>query len=438
MIKRRRFPRIFFGWWIVLVAGFTVFWGHGYKQHGISALFKPIASELGFSRAVTSLAASVSRFEGGLEAPLAGWITDKFGPKLIVLFGVFALGLGLILMNFINSLWAFLVVWGLLVGTGGNILATPMQTAIANWFVKKRGLALGVRLMFDRLGGAVVLPLIAWLIITQGWRMACVIGGVVMWLIGLPLVWFFLKPHRPEYYGLLPDGAASEETVADSSRMIEKGVKYAAETQEVEFTLRQTMRTPAFWLIMVTSAVNGLVAPVMSIHCIPFLTDRGIDPLRAAGMMAIISVAAAPSQLIFGAIVDRVGIGRLKFLLAGAYLLQAISLGVFLLHQTTAMIYVWFVLYGIGSGASIATLNPMRGRYFGRKAFGSISGASQLLITPIGVIAPAYVGWLYDTSGSYMFAFTLFLVMLIVAAILMFFVRPPKPPAQITDIHKIL
>jgi len=162
LIKKRRFPKIFFGWWTVLTGGFLGMWGYGFHIYGFSALFKPIASELGFSRAVMSVAASIGRFEGGFEAPLTGWVTGKFGPRLPVLFGVFLLGLGLILMNFINSLWAFYVVWGVILGTALNVaFHIPIDAAIANWFVKKRGLALGIRQTLKGLSGVLVLPLVA-------------------------------------------------------------------------------------------------------------------------------------------------------------------------------------------------------------------------------------------------------------------------------------
>ncbi|MDO8637852.1 MAG: MFS transporter, partial [Dehalococcoidia bacterium] len=230
MIKKRGSPRIFFGWWTVIGGGLLSFWGTGYYFFGFAALFKPIASELGFSRAVTSVAASIGRLEGGFEAPVVGWITDKFGPRGPVFVGIFIAGLGMMLMYFVNSLWTFYVIWGVVVGAGNNIgLTTPLIKAITDWFVKKRGLALGIRMVFVGSGGMLMLPLIAWLINTQGWRMTCVIGGVVMLLVGLPLAWFCFKPHRPEYYGLLPDGATAKEAVTETSQVIDRGVAYAAE-----------------------------------------------------------------------------------------------------------------------------------------------------------------------------------------------------------------
>jgi cyanate permease len=99
-VPERKFPRIFFGWWTVLTSGILGCWVAGYQIYGFSALFKPIASELGFNRAVTSVAAGIGRLGGGFESLLAGWIADRFGPRWIVFCGVFFFGLGMILMNF--------------------------------------------------------------------------------------------------------------------------------------------------------------------------------------------------------------------------------------------------------------------------------------------------------------------------------------------------
>ena len=87
-----------------------------------------------------------------------------------------------------------------------------------------------------------------------------------------------------------------KEEPASAGQRIERGVAYAAEVKEVEFTIRQAMRTPAYWLLIVTQACHSLAAPAISIHCIPFLTDLGIDPLAAAGMMAIMVLASIPTE----------------------------------------------------------------------------------------------------------------------------------------------
>jgi len=439
LIKKAKFPKVFFGWWTVLAGGFLSAWGYGYQVHGFSALFKPIASELGFNRATTSVATGIGKLSYGIEAPLTGWIVDRFGPRFMVTIGVFIAGLGLILMNFIDSLWAFYAVWGVVLGTGINIsLELPLDKAITSWFVKKRGTALSIRWFFTGLAGLVLL-LVAWLISSQGWRMTCFIGGLSLWVVGLPLAWFFVRPHRPEHYGLLPDGASIRaEPGDDVSRMMDRGINYAAEVQEVEFTLRQAVRTPSYWLIIIAISARTVGFSAILTHIIPFLTDMGIEPVKAAGLVGIIILASTPSRLIGGFLADRVQTTSLRFLMAGAFLLQAVGITAFLLNQTITMIYVLLILFWIGGGIALPLSATLKARYFGRKAFGSIDGSSRVFLTPFGIAAPIYAGWVYDNTGSYITALTLFAILFGFAAVFISLAYPPKPPAQITDVHKFL
>jgi len=439
LIKKRRFPRLFFGWWTVISGGVIDLWGAGYQVYGISALFKPISLELGFTRAATSLASSIGRLEGGLEGPITGWISDKYGPRWLIIGSVFLMSLSLILMYYVNSLWAFLIVWGVLLGTGHNILSLPLDKAITNWFVKKRGRAISIRWVLSGLSGMLVLPLIAWLIIAYGWRTTCVIGGVVMALIGFPLAIFGVKQRRPEYYGMMPDGALVESGLEnDTDAMIRKGIEYASDSEEMEFTARQALKTPAYWLIVGVQTIHMLLGPVMSIHLIPFLTDIGIDPLQAAGLMALMVGVSIPFRFIGGLIADRLSKNHLRFLKGGSFILQGIGVTVFLLNQNMAMIVVWFILYGVGRGLG-QTVNPlMVASYFGRKAYGSIRGTMIMVATPIGIAAPVYAGWIYDYSGSYLIAFIQLAVLISLSGIITLFIVPPRPPSQISDIHSII
>ena len=256
---------------------------------------------------------------------------------------------------------------------------------------------------------------------------------------GVPLSWYFVKQKRPEYYGLLPDGAKVESgSEADIDAIIDKGVEYAASFDETEFTLRQAMRTRAYWMIVMAWACSHLVVGGINIHIIPFLTDMGIDPIVAGGMMAMMVFFTVPSRFLSGFLADRVRKERLQFLLAGAFLCQAIGIAAFLLNQTIAMVYVFLILYGFGSGATTPLKLLMGGRYFGRKAFASIQGTSMMFAAPLSLLAPVYAGWIYDTTGSYISAFITFAALATFATFLMFLVRPPKPPAQVTDVRKFM
>ena len=170
----------------------------------------------------------------------------------------------------------------------------------------------------------------------------------------------------------------------------------------------------------------------------PFLTDMGIDPVKAALMLSSAGAIAIPTRLVAGLLADRVRKQHLRFIPVGTFLLIAAGVIGFLLNQTIAMAYVFLIMFYIGFTAGLPLNTAIRARYFGRKSLGSIQGIATMIMLPFGVIAPVYVGWIYDTTGSYITAFSLFPVLLAFCAILMLFARHPKPPAQVADIHKFL
>ncbi|MFH1031645.1 MAG: MFS transporter [Chloroflexota bacterium] len=440
MVKRGEAPKIFFGWWMVWAAAILSFWGQSLGTFGFSALFKPIAAELNFTRAATSVAAALGRLEGGLVLPFAGWAADKFGPKNIVFFGVFIAGLSLILMNFVHSLWIFYLVWGILLGTGVNMGVGPptLDKAITNWFVRKRGSALTIRWAFFALAAVAGLPLVGWLVSTQGWRMTCVISGIIMLAVGLPLAWFFIKQHRPEYYGLLPDGATTRGVI-ETSQMIDQGVKYAAESDEIEFTLRQSMKTPAYWLFTAGSVAFGIVPPVLIIHAVPFLTDMGIDPLKAALLTGLMSAGSIPGTLLGGMVADRVKKQHLRFLLIWlVFVTEIIGFVIFLLNKTLIAAFPMFIFHHFAGGVWGPLRSVLLARYFGRKAFGSIQGTSTMFVLPTSVGGPILAGWVYDTTGNYMPVLVLCLVLLVLGTIFILMTSPPRPPTRITGINEIV
>ncbi len=267
--------------------------------------------------------------------------------------------------------------------------------------------------------------------------MTCVTGGVVMLLIGLPLAWFCIKQHRPEYYGLLPDGATTVEKTTDTKQLMDRGAEYAAEVKEVEFTARQAWKTRAYWLLVVTAVIPVSVMLIMNTHSIPFLTDIGINPVKAAGMMSIYVGVSIPFRFIGGLIADHVRADRLRFILVGAFLVEAIGVAIFLRSQSIATIYIWFISYGIGLG-TVDTLRPLLlARYFGRKAYGSIRGSISMLTSPFGMASPIYAGWIYDTTHNYSTVFRQFALGLAIAAIAACFILPPKPATKTTDAPRI-
>ena len=327
--------KLFFGWWTVLITGFLSGLGNSFYIYGMSALFKPISSELGFSRAATSVAAGISRLEGGLDSLMTGWLVDRFGPRWVMAAGLFVMSVGLFIMNLVYSLWMYCLIWGVIIGIGRNVsLVIAVDKSLTEWFIEKRGMAIGLKFAIMSMLGVVVLPFLTWLINIYGWRLSCMIWGIIT-IAGIPLVIIFVRTKRPEFYGLLPDGANIDQTKYNSQEtMVERGIVYAEGFKEVEFTLRQAMKSPAFWVIIAVFSCYAIVMASINIHCIPFLTDMGIDPLFASGMMGFMIFFMIPSRFLSGYISDRVSREHIHFIVSVSFILTLIAIGALLLRPT--------------------------------------------------------------------------------------------------------
>ncbi len=199
-------PKIFFGWWTVLITGMVSGLGHGYYSYGFSIFFKDLAAELGINRATTSLAAGIGRLEGGITSPITGWLSDRFGPKWVIFSGTFLAGSGLVMMYFINSVWSYMVVWGVIIGVGLNIgLTISVDKALNDWFIRKRGLAQGTKFALIGIIGVILVPIVTWLVFYLGWRTTCLLWGLII-LATTPLLLMSDRQKITESYRLLPDG----------------------------------------------------------------------------------------------------------------------------------------------------------------------------------------------------------------------------------------
>lgn len=427
MEDRRRFNKIYFGWWITIVNAIISGIAVGVRILGFSALFKPIASDFGLSRASNSAAAGLGALMQGIMSFVAGALVDKIAPRWLTLTGASVMFCGLVLMNFINSVWLYYVVWGVLI-TGGQTLAFQVvqDKVVTNWFMRKRGMAIGLRFALMSIIGAILLPVMSWLIMVQGWRTTCLIfAGVI--LLTLPIAMYFLRQGSPESFGLLPDGAKMESGLkTDKGSMMARSTEYANRFQEVEFTVKEAIRTPTYWMIISFYVFFQILYVGFSVHCIPFLTDRGIDPVMAGSMMAMMYILTVPSQFIAGIVIDRVKKEHLNFLMASSFMFKAVGIMAFLLSPSIITVYLFLIMMGFGVGLFYPMDITIKARYYGRKAYGSVHGIGAMFGAPVGFLAPIYAGWIYDTTGSYTNVFISFLALAVIASILACRMRIPK------------
>ncbi|MBI2908303.1 MAG: MFS transporter [Chloroflexi bacterium] len=421
VIKAKSTGRIFYGWWVLLAGiGINTF-GAGAYQHGFGVFFKPIVEEFGWTRAATSAAFSMSSLEGGLEGPVIGPLIDKFGPRKVMIVGITLLSLGLVALSQVNSLLTFYAVYVLLIAIGFNTgFHWAAQVAVANWFIRKRGAAFGLLGSAQGLGGSVMAPTLAWMVVQLGWRGSVIALGLILFLFCIPLA--LLVKHKPEEDGCLPDGDSPVVTVGTGSTP----TKVTSGTEDAYFTLMEALRTRVWWQFALGFTLRSLATGAVLVHQIPLLTDLGFDPQVAANSVGLLALMSMPGKIVLGFLADRFS---KRYLLCTAYILQAAAIVLLLRAQTTEELFLFAFLYGIGWGAG-PVMTSIRGEYFGRRYFGTISGCNQAIVMLGHVVGPVFAGWAFDVTRSYDAALIIFVGTLLAGAAILFFARQPEPPKR--------
>ena len=376
--------KIFYGWWIVLACFLIIFYVASVVFLGFTAFFEPIRKEFGWSYTKISLAASLRGLEMGIFAPFIGVLVDRFGSRKLILSGTITIGFGLLLLSLTQSLAMFYGSFLLIAFGASGCTDVVLTTAVANWFRKKVGVALGV--MFSGVGvGGLMIPLIVWLIDVYGWRTALVLLGVGMWILGISVC--FVLRNRPEEYGYLPDGELAGNSVSDAK----------THGTETNIGLKQALRARSFLYLTVAELIRMTSVQAVITHIMPYLSSIGMSR-STAGLIA----AASPLMSIVG----RFGFGWLadifpkRFVIAGAYSLGTLGLLALSYIEVTWLIIPFLLFFPLFWGV-IALRGAIVREYFGRKAFGKILGILTAVTAIGGSIGPILVGWVFDTLGSY-------------------------------------
>jgi MFS transporter, OFA family, oxalate/formate antiporter len=386
--------KIFYGWWIVLATSLIHFWGAGTFFYSFTAFFNPLVEEFGWSYAATSLAASIRSIEGGIASPLVGLAVDRFGARRLLFFGSVISGIGLVLFSRINSLMSFYLVF-LFLSIGYSFLVpVPGWTAVAGWFVRKRGTAIGILSAAIGLGGGLVY-LVNALISLYGWRMTLVIIGIGMWVVGIPCS--LVVRHRPEPYGLAPDGDMAPSFQDGTARQSTEG----GHKLDEGFSFGKAIRTRAYWGIAVAITISGGSVHAVAVHVMPHLIS--VDFTRE-------NASLAAALIVFVSIVGRFGMGWFsnradsRKLLVLAFVLQALGLMFLAGAKNIWWVIAFIATFGPGYGGVFTLRLTLQAQYFGRQAFGTIQGSFMAVMMFGTISSPLLAGMCYDYFGSYRLA----------------------------------
>jgi sugar phosphate permease len=416
-----RASRVFYGWWIV-AAGFGIEALAGALLfHAYGAYVVVLREEFGWSRTIFSAAFAMARAESGVLGPIQGWLTDRFGPRALIRVGLVILGVGFMCFSQIGSPLAFFVTFFVMAVGAGLSGYLPITVAIVNWFRRRRALALSMASVGMSMGGLLT-PAIASALVNLGWRWTAFLSGVLVLAAGLPLS--RLIRHRPEPLGLRPDGDSAEESAAEAGSPARR--RPAATV--VDFTAREAMRTPAFWLVALGHGSALLVVSAVMVHMVVHLTERlGYSLAQAAGVVSLLTVTQISGQLSGGWAGDRVS---KRALVVGCMVGHAVAL-LLLAHATAYWMVVLFaLLHGLSWGIRGPLMAAIRADYFGSASFGMISGVSSMVVM-LGMIAgPLVAGILADRTGSYLMGFSVLAGLAFLGSVFFLLARRPPPPQR--------
>ena len=369
--------------------------------------FKPVSGEFGWTRAATSGAFTFySIFHGALFI-LTGRISDRFGPRPMLVASGILFGLGFLLMSTISSIWQLYLYYGVLIAIGMSGGFVPLMSTVARWFVKRRGLMTGLVLGGGGVGQALLPPITTWLISTYRWRTAYVIVGVVVLILVIALAMFLRRD--PSQVGQLPHG--SQDVVGEGVvPSLPRGL-----------TLRQAASTRQFWQYCLAIVLAQFGMGAMVVHAAPHGIDLGMSPAAAASVVTTLAGVGVGARVVLGAVVDRVGGKRV---MASMCLLMALAFSGIATTGQVRGLYLFAALTGLGFGGFVSSMSPLAAQLFGLTSHGVIFGVATFGATIGGGIGPLVAGAIFDSTGSYSTAFLLSAVLGLLAFAVVLFLKP--------------
>ncbi len=416
----RRIP-FYYGWIITAVVGLAIFPTLAFRPPIIGLLYPPMQQEFGWSRSSLGGAVLLGSVLVIVAAPLAGRLADRYGAWLVLNGATVLMGLCLIGLGMVSKLWAFYLLFGIGYAMLAGVNRVGITSAMAQWFVRKRGTAMGFVTVMLALG-FVVIPVLAERVLDgSGWRAAWYVLGFLMLVVALP-GGVLLSRKRPEDVGQAMDGDAVGDSAAGSGR--------AAGAAEVQWTAGQAARTRTLWMLVASLALVEMSRNGAGIHMIAHMTEQGMSPAFAAITFSIAGVTMIPASIGLGRLVDAAG-ARAAY---GVAALAVLVRGVLVIFADSDFMAVPVgIAVGVGSGGVDMIMRVIFANYFGRASAGTVMG----IVTPIIVISlgigALISGIMYDIQGSYVTVFWAWNAVTALAIVILLFIPAPRVRAGATN-----
>ncbi|OGP63981.1 MAG: MFS transporter [Deltaproteobacteria bacterium RBG_13_47_9] len=411
MTPRSGRSKFFYGY-MVTAAGFCIWMiGWGTYTPSFSVFFKPLLTEFGWSRAGASLAYSLSYMVQAVLAIMMGWLTDRLGPRAVVMMLGSFLGICYLLMSQVNTLWHFQVNYALIGGIGISTLNIPVMVTLSRWFIKKRGLMIGIVQAGMGVGGLIFPPLTGWLILAYGWRSAYVILGIITF-IGIMTGGFFLR-RDPNDIGQLPDGL--------SEKMQQEVKPLNPVAHSTSFSIWEAVHTSQFWMIAGLYGSFGFCRSTFLAHIPAHVQDLGFPLTDAANVLAVITGSSMFSRVVMGRVADIIG-NRRAFMISFAA--TAVSLIWGLAANNLWELYLFALVFGFGWGNQAVLRYTIASEVFGLASLGLVMGTLGVAESSAATFGSFFAGYLFDTFGNYQLVFWMGIGVSIAGILSAWFLKP--------------
>ena len=408
----------FFYGWVIIAAGVIGFIVSGPGQtYTVSIFIEHFIRDLGLSRSLVSTLYSVGTLTASFTLPYLGRQIDRRGPRVMVVVIAGLLALASVYMGFVKNAVMLGAGFVLIRMMGQNGMTMVSGNVINYWWVRRRGMALGLAGVLAGLLGSGAFPSLVHALIGRfGWRPSYMLLGGMVAAVMLPVGWFLYR-RQPEEYGLLPDGA--QGPVQSEASTYQKDMP--AYTEE-NWTAAEAMRTPAFWIIGMGLASMSMLITGLHFHMVSILSDAGLSAAVAAAVFMPIALTGAIVRIASGVLVDRIPV---RYLLCVALIGQVVSLlmAARLMGTTNALVYG--IVLGITNSLQMTVDGVVWARYFGRKHLGSITGVVYLISAASSALGPMPMGIARDVLGSYGRTLTALAALPLVLAVVALFARRP-------------
>jgi len=415
-------PRTYYGWWIVGAAALVNFAYTVQFNSNYGAYVYSMGADLGWSRTALSAGQAIGRIPEALTAVLVGPVVDRHGARWLVGIGAVMMAAAFVALSTVQQIWQLYLYRGVVVSIGGACMGGFLAVTLSNWFVAKRGRALGMLNMGNAAGTAILPVLTAFIIVHAGWRISWVLQGGVLLLLALPAVVLFRR--RPEDLGLLPDGSRSGVTPTQVS---ERQRRRQAESlaADVHWTRTQVLRTPVYWIMTFAYGTAAMAYTATNLHLIPFIEDLGYPLELGAAAVSLRALLAFICSPVWGVAVERLPLRLTQTL---PFALQSGAMLAYFVSPTVQGIVLGLVLYGIGESGTAVLQDSVWAHYFGRISLATVRGSWQPMQSLMSAIGPLAMGAAFDVFGGYQISWLVLFVIFALAGGLVQFARRPTPP----------